>query len=393
MPTDTSAVVTIPAPPRAVSRAVEPIHAAGSVMERVVKTARKLARADATILLTGETGTGKEVMAHFIHTQSGRPGAFVPVNCGAIPENLLESEFFGYEKGAFTGAAHARKGRIASAEGGTLFLDEIGELPLALQVKLLRVLQERVYEPVGSSESRRANFRLIAATNRDLKAEVEAGRFRRDLYYRLFVCPIHLPALRERREDIRVLFDHFWAERGEVRPVEEAVYRALERCEWPGNVREMANVVERVAICSEGPVILTGDLPHLDVAAGGPVPLPVSSIPPSVMEPVGAPLPIVRMSAGGLQAELDALLGRHDVPAQLATLLAWIEGRVIDRALHAAHGNKRAAADLVGMQRTTLVEKLRRRQRTGDASVTTLHQDEGQHAQLDHADVVLSRAG
>ena len=171
------------------------IHHSHSPIAVVLHSCQRIAQSEATVLLNGETGTGKEVFARYIHSSSPRnkTGPFVPVNCGAIPENLMESEFFGFVKGAFTGAGAARMGRIAAAECGTLFLDEIGELPLSMQVKLLRVLQERTYEPVGSNTSKTANFRLIAATNRDLALEVQAGRFRQDLYYRLFVCPIMLP--------------------------------------------------------------------------------------------------------------------------------------------------------------------------------------------------------
>ncbi len=170
------------------------VHAPDSPMVELFRTCSRIAASEATVLITGETGTGKEVVARLIHARSPRAGKpLIPVNCGAIPETLLESELFGYVKGAFTGAVGNRRGRVAAADGGTLFLDEIGELPLSLQVKLLRVLQERSYEPVGSAESVPANFRLVAATNRDLAAEVEAGRFRRDLYYRLLVCPVEVP--------------------------------------------------------------------------------------------------------------------------------------------------------------------------------------------------------
>jgi sigma-54 specific flagellar transcriptional regulator A len=238
------------------------IHGAQSPLVDTKRTCARVAASEATVLLTGETGTGKEVFARFIHAHSPRASRpFVPVNCGAIPETLLESELFGYVKGAFTGAVSARRGRVAMAEGGTLFLDEIGELPLSLQVKLLRLLQEKTYEPVGSSESVAANFRLVAATNRDLADEVRAGRFRSDLYYRLHVCPVRLPALRERRADVAPLFFHFWSRRGDQRPVEPAVIRCLEAYAWPGNVRELENLVERVSVCAEGDVIRVGDLP------------------------------------------------------------------------------------------------------------------------------------
>jgi sigma-54 specific flagellar transcriptional regulator A len=220
------------------------ICSARSPLLGLMQSCKRVAPSESTVLLGGETGTGKEVFARYVHQHSRRAGKpFVPVNCGAIPEALLESELFGHVRGAFTGANANRKGRVAMAEGGTLFLDEIGELSLPLQVKLLRLLQQRTYEPVGSAESVTANFRLIAATNRNLTEEVEAGRFRRDLYYRLMVCPVTLPPLRARPGDVRVLFNHFWRARGERRTVHEGVMTALELHTWPGNVRELENLV------------------------------------------------------------------------------------------------------------------------------------------------------
>src|SRR5512141_2771965 len=218
------------------------VHGPDSPLLDLVRTCGRIANSEATVLITGETGVGKEVFARLIHERSPRAGRpLVAVNCGAIPETLLESELFGHVKGAFTGAT-GRRGRIAAANGGTLFLDEIGELPLSLQVKLLRVLQERCYEPVGATESVPADFRLVAATNRDLAAEVEAGRFRRDLYYRLLVCPLEVPPLRTRRADIPHLFAHFWRSRGEARAVDPMVLKLLEEHTWPGNVRELENL-------------------------------------------------------------------------------------------------------------------------------------------------------
>jgi sigma-54 specific flagellar transcriptional regulator A len=279
------------------------------------------------------------------------------VNCGAIPESLLESELFGHVKGAFTGATASRRGRIAAAEGGTLFLDEIGELPLSLQVKLLRVLQERSYEPVGSTEAVPANFRLVAATNKDLAAEVAAGRFRRDLYYRLLVCPIEVPPLRARPGDVARLFEHFWTALGEARPVDPAVIRTLEDHAWPGNVRELENLVERLSVISEGPVIRVSDLPpHLRALSGGePAPARAAEQAPEAA-PEARPSFLAEVRAGPV--ELDAAR-----PVDLPAMLRRLEDSYIDAALAKTGGNRKAAADLLGLQRTTLVEKLRRRSR------------------------------
>jgi sigma-54 specific flagellar transcriptional regulator A len=344
------------------------VHGPDSPILDLVRTCARIAMSDATVLITGETGVGKEVFARLVHERSARAARpIVAVNCGAIPEALLESELFGHVKGAFTGATAARRGRIAAAEGGTLFLDEIGELPLSLQVKLLRVLQERCYEPVGSTEAVPANFRLVAATNRDLAADVESGRFRRDLYYRLLVCPVEVPPLRRRRGDVPHLFAHFWTARSEKRPVEPTVLKLLEEHAWPGNVRELENLVERLSVCTEGSVIRVADLPgHLrpdsievKPLAIPPVARPVTEAPSSASEvralfrEAETPAP---PSTGAVHLPAD---GGVDLPALLRTL----EDAYIDAALTRTSGNKKAAADLLGLQRTTLVEKLRRRQR------------------------------
>jgi sigma-54 dependent transcriptional regulator, flagellar regulatory protein len=361
-------------------RTVSLVHGPDSPLLDLVRTCRRIAGSDATVLLTGETGTGKEVFARFLHEHSPRAGrAIVPVNCGAIPEALLESELFGHVRGAFTGATQSRRGRIAAAEGGTLFLDEIGELPLGLQVKLLRVLQERTYEPVGSTEPVAADFRLVAATNRDLAAEVAAGRFRRDLYYRLLVCPIEVPPLRSRRGDILRLFKHFWTARGEARPLEAGVVDALESYEWPGNVRELENLVERLAVCAEGSVIRIADLPSplrarrpndaaltvIETAeAAEPASQPPPAVEPATVEMVEPPPPApdAFRLASDEPVEVDPGL-EHGRSVDLPRLLRRLEEAYIDAALRRTSGNKKAAADLLGLQRTTLVEKLRRRSR------------------------------
>ena len=238
-----------------------------AAFQKVLRGIVEVCEAKTTVLLTGESGTGKEVVARAIHFNSPRKaGPFVAVNCAAVPEALLESEFFGHVKGSFTGALTNRVGRFGQADKGTLFLDEIGDMPLALQAKILRVLQDRTYEPVGSAQSRTTDVRIIAATNRDLETMVAQGEFRGDLYYRLNVFPIALPPLRDRREDIPQFLDRFLAEfsiavgkRG-ARFTVDAV-RALSAYGWPGNIRELQNCVERSVLSARGPVIDVADLP------------------------------------------------------------------------------------------------------------------------------------
>ncbi len=348
------------------------LFAPGSPLEELQRVVTRLARTESTILITGETGTGKEVFARHIHENSPRaPGPFVPVNCGAIPEALLESEFFGYERGAFTGAAKARKGRFAAADGGTLFLDEVGELPLAMQVKLLRVLQERCYEPVGSNDSVAANVRVVAATHRNLEAEVAAGRFRKDLYYRLFVCPVEIPAVRERPMDIPVLLEAFFKARGVEAQVDQDVMDVLLRYAWPGNVREMENLVERMAVLLEHAHITMMDLTFFPQLRAAPAPVTpahpaVDTLAPAaaaVVRPSPAPLDAAVEALGVFQGEMCRMVEKHGLPGHLPELLAWFENHMLDHALQAAHGNKRVAAQMLGLHRTTLVEKLRRRER------------------------------
>jgi DNA-binding NtrC family response regulator len=230
-------------------------------LERVLKQARSVAATSATVLVTGENGTGKEMLARAIHQESPRAGGpFVAVSCAALPETLIESELFGHERGAFTSAIQARKGRFELANGGTLFLDEIGELSAAVQVKLLRVLQEREFERVGGIKTVNVDIRLIAASNRDLEKEVVDGRFRQDLFFRLNVVPLKLPPLRERTEDIPFLAAHFAAKsaekHGQATPeLEPALIEVLQEYEWPGNVRELENLIERLVVLSSGPAL------------------------------------------------------------------------------------------------------------------------------------------
>jgi two-component system response regulator AtoC len=245
----------------------QPIIAASEPMVALLDVIERAAEYKATVLLLGESGTGKEVLARSIQAQSGRADeAFVAVNCGAIPENLLESELFGHAKGAFTGADRARRGLFTEAHGGTLFLDEIGELPAPLQVKLLRVLQEEEIRPVGDSKSHQVDVRVIAATSRDLAADVESGRFREDLFYRLDVIRIDVPPLRERERDIPLMVDAFVSHFAETlgKPVRAVSHDALQRLVahgWPGNVRELKNVIERAIILARGDTVTTAELP------------------------------------------------------------------------------------------------------------------------------------
>jgi sigma-54 dependent transcriptional regulator, flagellar regulatory protein len=371
------------------------VCASDSPIVDVVRACSRIAASDATVLLTGETGTGKEVFAHLVHNHSARAKrAFVPVNCAAIPDALLESELFGYVRGAFTGAVVSRRGRVAMAEGGTLFLDEVGDLPLPLQVKLLRLLQHHTYEPVGSSESVTGDFRLVAATNRDLSEDVRAGRFRRDLYYRLHVCPLVLPPLRERRSDIAPLFFHFWQLHGEHRPIAPAVIRHLESYAWPGNVRELENLAERLSVCSEGSTITLRDLPapivsrpdrpatpctalgaEATACAGALVDLadeqPQTATGEITLGPIpneeSEPIPNATVSESGeitlpvSMVPASTPLAELSLPVDLPRLLREAEEAYIRKALERTGGNKKEAARLLGMGRTTLVEKLRRK--------------------------------
>ncbi|MBP6106598.1 MAG: sigma-54-dependent Fis family transcriptional regulator [Steroidobacteraceae bacterium] len=301
---------------------------------RVRRMIERVAPFDSTVLVLGESGTGKERVARHVHELSTRMRKpFVPVNCGAIPVDLLESELFGHEKGAFTGAVTARIGRFEHAEGGTLFLDEIGDMSLPMQVKLLRVLQERTYERVGSNAPRECNVRIVAATHRNLEQMIEQGRFREDLYYRLNVFPIEVPPLRERAEDIPELIDALAIDveraRGTQVTLSPATVQALAALPWPGNVRELANLIERLAILVPDRPVERSDLPAR-----------YSSVPVTGHARVEFP------SEG-----LD-----------LKDHLAGIEVRIIRSAMDEANGTIAKAARLLRLQRTTLVEKLRKYQ-------------------------------
>jgi two-component system, NtrC family, response regulator AtoC len=308
----------------------QPLTYGDPTMARVVQALKKVARTDATVLLYGESGTGKEVAARTIHAWSARSsGPFVAINCAALSDNLLESELFGHEKGAFTGASAARRGRIELAAQGTFFLDEVGELKPELQAKLLRVLQEKTFERVGGNRSVSADVRWIAATNRDLLAMVKAGQFREDLYHRLAVFPVELPPLRERRQDILPLAHSLLRRisasvgRRELTLSEEAEHAICE-AEWSGNVRELANALERAAIVAEGSQITVLDLD----------PVPVWRNPSSPSKPSPA--------------------------SPTAETLESLERRAIEQALAAVEGNRRKAAERLGIGLRTLYDKLKR---------------------------------
>ncbi len=301
----------------------------------------------ATVLITGESGTGKEVVARQIHEASGRTGPFVAVNCGAIPDNLLESELFGHERGAFTGAVTSRAGRFEQAKGGTFFLDEIGDMPTVMQVKLLRVLEERMIERVGGNKSIPVDVRLIAATHRDLPTRIETGDFREDLYYRLSVFPIEISALRDRPDDIPPLVNEFLrrldAEKSVSLQLSDDAMDSLCKYSWSGNVRELANLVERLAVIRPNGIVTAADLPW-----------------PIVDRPVsGDELPeIVDDNLVPMEATYATHLPSDGI--DLKQYLARIEQDMITQALADSGGVVQRAAELLGIGRTTLVEKIRR---------------------------------
>ena len=260
----------------------EDILAKSGKMQDIFRTIAKISEYKTTVLVTGESGAGKELVARAIHRRSKRSGPFVAVNCGAIPENLLESELFGHKKGAFTDALQDRRGLFEEAHQGSLFLDEIGELPLALQVKLLRVLEDEKIRRLGETRDLQVDVRIITATHRDLSAETKAGRFREDLFYRLNVLLIHCPALRDRREDIPLLIDHFLSRNNArlgtgIRGLDTEARRLLYEYAWPGNVRELENTIERAMVLTEGDTITAADLPERVREARDPVQMQLAS--------------------------------------------------------------------------------------------------------------------
>ena len=319
--------------------------------KQINRMIEQVADSEATVLVLGESGTGKEVVARKLHFHSHRRGKpFVPVNCGAIPADLLESELFGHEKGAFTGAISARQGRFEMADGGTLFLDEIGDMSMPMQVKLLRVLQERSFERVGSNKTINCNVRIIAATHRNLEEAIEKERFREDLYYRLNVFPIEMPPLRERVEDIPILATDIISrieneKRGSVRLTPAAV-AVLCQYSWPGNVRELANLIERMAILHPFGVVDFGDLPEKFKPVGGVAP---------------SELLLPEVAVRGEDSDTMATAPRlpHE-GFDLKVHLSNLEKNLIQQALEESEGVVAHAAKRLQMRRTTLVEKLRK---------------------------------
>ncbi len=333
-------------------------------ISQVRRLIEQVSSTDASVLILGESGTGKEVVARNIHYHSSRcKGPFVPVNCGAIPAELLESELFGHEKGAFTGAISSRKGRFELADGGTLFLDEIGDMPMSMQVKLLRVLQERSFERVGGNKTIKVNVRIVAATHRNLDEMIADNTFREDLYYRLNVFPIEMPALRERSEDIPLLLQELLArmEAGGAKLIHftpRAITSLMEH-EWAGNVRELANLVERLIILYPGEMV---DVNHL------PMKYRYSHIPDFQPEDNFLSTEEQEQSAladmfASTYIEEEDPAGLNDLPPEglnLKEMLAELEVEMIRQALEAQAGVVSRAADMLGMRRTTLVEKMRK---------------------------------
>jgi len=371
----------------------------------------RVASSSATVLITGESGTGKELVARALHDQSDRSGGnFVPINCAAIPKDLLESELFGHRKGAFTGAMADRIGRFELAHGGTIFLDEIGDLSLDMQVKLLRVLQERTVDPVGGLKSVEVDVRVVAATHRDLEAEIEAGRFREDLYYRLNVLPLNTPALRQRTQDVPALLAHFaehFAVKGQT-PISFTAdfIEALKDYAWPGNVRELSNLVDRFNTLFSGQLLSLATVPSsllpkglrtlqaqrvstpiadsLEIVAPLSAKDMLQSANADMMNPFANPAPPLEMD---LHNEVEDIImlaqGLPSLPPEGLSLkdrLADIEKDLIVQALNRTDGNVSQTARLLNLQRTTLIEKLNKydlRQGTLPVANSDLERDVG----------------
>jgi two-component system, NtrC family, response regulator AtoC len=324
---------------RADARARSALIGDSPQMQEVYKVIDKVADTPSTVLIMGESGTGKELVASALHgASSRRDKPFIKINCAAIPHNLIESELFGYERGAFTGAVTSKPGRFELADGGTLFLDEIGEIPTEAQVKLLRVLQESEFERVGGIKTTKVDVRLVAATNRDLQAEIEAGRFRKDLYYRLAVVPVVLPPLRDRHSDIPLLVSHFTDKYNRklnkrMEGIADEALALLQAYSWPGNIRELENLIERVLLFADGPLITVKDLPEAVRQVSVPPPPVAAAAEPTAGE-------------GGLK----------DIVRQKA---AELERDLITKALEETGGNVTRAARLLQISRKSLQTKMK----------------------------------
>ncbi|MBI5428635.1 MAG: sigma-54-dependent Fis family transcriptional regulator [Nitrospinae bacterium] len=326
-------------------------------IQEVFEIVKKAAASDSTVIVFGESGTGKELIARALHFNSQRnDNPFVTVNCGAIPHDLLESELFGYEKGAFTGAMHTRVGRLELADRGTLFLDEIGDMPLALQVKLLRVLAEQEIDRIGGSKSIKIDVRIVAATHRNLEQEIQNGKFREDLFYRLNVIPIHMPPLRERKTDIPLLANYFLEtfnkkRNKSVKGINGQAMDILVNYPWPGNIRELANYIERMVVLSANSVLTPRDLPEKAI---GSAPKEIQDA-LQEPEPSGDPSEMLRQSM-----TRSFFIGLPEEGINLKQAVEDFERELIMEALERTDWVKNKAAILLGLNRTTLVEKLKK---------------------------------
>jgi Nif-specific regulatory protein len=330
------------------------------LLEQVFAVIEKVADTPSTVLISGESGTGKELIARALHNNSSRKaGPFIKINCAAIPKTLMESELFGYEKGAFTGAVGSKPGRFELADGGTLFLDEIGEIPVEMQVKLLRVLQESEFERVGGIKTIKVDVRLVTATNRDLLREVQAGAFREDLFYRLNVVPVHLPPLRERTVDIPLLVEHFMTRFNErlkkqITGIENEALARLMAHPWPGNIRELENVLERTILFSEGPTIRAAELPPELVQAPLPPPaaasVPIGTLTPAPPPPSTPPPPAAATAPTPRASSLKEIV-RQETDR--------VERELIMRALEETGGNVTQAARKLKISRKSLQNKMK----------------------------------
>jgi DNA-binding NtrC family response regulator len=341
-------------PEEATSRGRFRLIGESPAIKQIFAVVEKVANTPSTVLITGESGTGKELIARALHENSSRHGGpFIKINCAAIPKTLMESELFGYEKGAFTGAVGAKPGRFELAHGGTLFLDEIGEIPIEMQVKLLRVLQESEFERVGGIKTIKVDVRLVTATNRDLLQEIGAGTFREDLFYRLNVVPIHIPPLRERGEDIPLLVDHFIGKfnerlRKQVTSIAPEAIGRLVAHPWPGNIRELENLMERTVLFCDGPQIRVSDLPP-EISHLAPVSL-------SHLQPVAAPV-----SAAGETTAVTVPAGLPEGSLKEAVRVQTerVERELIQRALDETGGNVTQAARKLKISRKSLQTKMK----------------------------------